>query len=618
MFRWLCLCGAFLLCALVLPAQNLNTTFRSKMTFTGQTLANVWGYTANGREYALLGARNGLIIVDITDPDNPTQIVQIPGPANLWKEIKTYSHYAYVVSEGGWGVQIIDLSGLPSPSLTYHSYNGDGAINGQFNKAHALHIDTTKGFLYAHGSNLFSGGPVILNLNPDPYNPTFAGKYNQQGYVHDGYADNDTLYAGHIYAGTFAIVDCTDKNNPVVLATQQTPNNFTHNTWPSADKKTLFTTDETNNSFLASYDISDPTDIKLLDKIQSNPGSNSIVHNTHILNQFAVTSWYKDGFAIVDVTRPANLVQVGNYDTYPIGGSGFDGCWGVYPFFPSGAIIASNINAQGTSNGELFIVTPNYVHACWIEGTITSAATGAVLSGAQVSVLGSNPLTQGQSAVDGQYKIGQEQAGLFTVQVSLAGYQTANIPVQLVNGELTALDVALFPLGGIVVDGEVRRFGTLETVPDATVCLYSDDNTYCTTTDASGHFSISDVLPGVYDVAASADTLGLTMQYRQVLATNSSLVLELYPYHRRDVAGPGTSAADCLASPNPFATATRLAFHFSGGAHEIKVFNVAGKMIERHMPEGQDGVIELGENWSPGVYLIGIEGQAPLKLIKMK
>lgn len=618
MFRWLCLCGALLLCALVLPAQNLNTTFRSKMTFTGQTLANVWGYTANGREYALLGARNGLIIVDITDPDNPTQIVQIPGPANLWKEIKTYSHYAYVVSEGGWGVQVIDLSGLPSPNLAYHSYNGDGAINGQFNKAHALHIDTTRGFLYAYGSNLFSGGPVMLNLNPDPYNPTFAGKYNQQGYVHDGYADNDTLYAGHIYAGTFAIVDCTDKNNPVVLATQQTPNNFTHNTWPSADKKTLFTTDETNNSFLAAYDISDPTDIKLLDKIQSNPGSNSIVHNTHILNQFAVTSWYKDGFTIVDVTRPANLVQVGNYDTYPIGGSGFDGCWGVYPFFPSGTIIASNINAQGTSNGELFIVTPNYVHACWIEGTITSAATGAVLSGAQVSVLGSNPLTQGQSAVNGQYKIGQAMAGLFTVQVSLAGYQTANIPVQLVNGELTALDVALFPLGGIVVDGEVRRFGTLETVPNATVCLYSDDNTYCTTTDASGHFSISDVLPGVYDVAASADTVGLTMQYRQVLATSSSLVLELYPYHRRDAAGPATSAADCLASPNPFATATRLAFHFSGGTHDIKVFNVAGKMIERHTPEGQDGVIELGENWSPGVYLIGIEGQAPLKLIKMK
>ena len=248
MFRWLCLCGVLLYSSLALPAQNLNTTFRSKMTFTGQTLANVWGYSAGGREYALLGARNGLIIVDITDPDNPAQIVQIPGPANLWKEIKTCSHYAYVVSEGGWGVQIIDLSNLPSPNLAYHSYNGDGAINGQFNKAHALHIDTTRGFLYAHGSNLFSGGPVVLDLNNDPYNPVYAGKFNQLGYVHDGYVDNDTLYGSHIYDGILSIVDMSDKQNPVVLGTIETPGQFTHNSWLLDNHKVVLTTDEATPS----------------------------------------------------------------------------------------------------------------------------------------------------------------------------------------------------------------------------------------------------------------------------------------------------------------------------------------------------------------------------------
>ncbi|MEZ4892230.1 MAG: hypothetical protein R2778_04350 [Saprospiraceae bacterium] len=91
-------------------AQNLNTTFRSKITFTNQTLANVWGYTSReGKEYALVGASKGLVIVDITDPDNPVQIVQIPGPNNLWKEIKTYSNYAYIVSEGGMGIQVVDF-----------------------------------------------------------------------------------------------------------------------------------------------------------------------------------------------------------------------------------------------------------------------------------------------------------------------------------------------------------------------------------------------------------------------------------------------------------------------------------------------------------------------------
>ena len=78
----------FLLGSHLLSAQNINNAFRSKLTFPGQTLANVWGYAANGREYALLGAAQGMIVVDITNPDAPQQIAQIPGPNNLWKEIK--------------------------------------------------------------------------------------------------------------------------------------------------------------------------------------------------------------------------------------------------------------------------------------------------------------------------------------------------------------------------------------------------------------------------------------------------------------------------------------------------------------------------------------------------
>ena len=75
----------FIVCvAAIANAQNVNTTFRSKIGYSGQTLANVWGYTApDGREYALAGGSQGLIIVDITNPDAPKQIVQIPGPNSL-------------------------------------------------------------------------------------------------------------------------------------------------------------------------------------------------------------------------------------------------------------------------------------------------------------------------------------------------------------------------------------------------------------------------------------------------------------------------------------------------------------------------------------------------------
>ncbi|MCC7505052.1 MAG: choice-of-anchor B family protein [Saprospiraceae bacterium] len=617
MTRFLLLSGLLWLGFVSLSAQNVNNTFRSKITFPGQTLANIWGYTAGGREYALVGARNGMNVIDITDPDNPVQIVQIPGPSNLWKEIKTYSHYAYIVSEGGWGVQIVDLSNLPSPNLAYHSYYGDGAINNQLQRAHALHVDTLAGFLYAHGGNLFSGGPVILNLNPDPYNPTYAGKFNQLGYVHDGYADNDTLYAAHIYTGIFSIVDVTDKNNPVVLATQQTPNSFTHNTWPTADKKTVFTTDETNNSFLAAYDISDPSDIKFLDKIQSNPGSGSMVHNTYIHNNFAVTSWYRDGFTIVDVTRPDNLVQVGNYDTYGPSGGGSSGCWGVYPYFPSGTIIASNINTPGTSDGELYIITPNYMRACWIEGTVTDASTGSLLSGAQVTVLGSNPLTQEVSAPNGQYKMGQLQSGAVIVRVSLAGYQTAEIPVQLVNGQLTLLDVALFPFGGVTVDGYVYEYGSTNPVAGATVCLYGSEQFYCTTADTAGYFQINDVLPGVFDVAASGEGVGMTMQHRQVFAVSSSLALELYPDHRRGEGNLLQTGAELMAAPNPFSGSFRLSYRFSTQPSDVRVFNSLGALVGQLRITDLEGVTELGENWAPGVYYVAIGGQTALRLVKM-
>ncbi|MBL7775537.1 MAG: hypothetical protein JNK89_06010, partial [Saprospiraceae bacterium] len=102
-----------------LSAQNFNLQLRGTLDYPGQTLANICGYAQDGREYALVGASKGLSIVDVTNPDNPVQIVQIPGPDNLWKEIKVYQHYAYVTSEGGGGVQIVDLIKLPSANLDY-------------------------------------------------------------------------------------------------------------------------------------------------------------------------------------------------------------------------------------------------------------------------------------------------------------------------------------------------------------------------------------------------------------------------------------------------------------------------------------------------------------------
>jgi choice-of-anchor B domain-containing protein len=423
-------------------AQNFNVTHRATMTFPNQNLANIWGYTApDGSEYALVGGANGLIIVDVTNPDTPQFIKQIPGPSSAWREIKTYQHYAYVVTEhGSIGIQVVNLINLPDTNIAYQNVNPGGIT-----KAHALHVDETKGFLYVYGSNLNQGRTQVFNLNNNPYSPSYVGHVPFIGYVHDGYADNDMLFSAHIYAGQFAVINMANKSNPVLLGTQTTPGAFTHNTWRSGNY--LFTTDEVSNSFLTSYDISDPSNIRELDRIAITPGSGSIVHNTHVIDNYAVTSWYKDGFSIIDVNRPANMVEVGRYDTYPNGsGNGFEGCWGVYPYFPSGTIVASNIRAQGTNNGELWVMTPNYVRGCYLEGVVTDSITGNPLPGATVTILSTG--VTGTTNALGEYKIGQVQNGSVNVSFSRVGYVTKVLTVTLSNGVLTTLNVALAPPSG--------------------------------------------------------------------------------------------------------------------------------------------------------------------------
>lgn len=445
-----------------------NVIFRSAYSFPNNELANLWGYADGaGNEYALVGTQTGISIINVTAPTSPSLVVSITGPFSDWREIKTYGHYAYVVTEGQSGVNvglmIIDLSQLPNFNVNninhLRTYRGDGVIANQLNRAHALHVDETAGFLYLYGSNLYGGRPVILNL-ANPYYPTYAGYVNtsfpisDHNYVHDGYVDNNMLYAGHIQGGFFSIVNTTNKSNPVLIETQNTPTNFTHNTWLNGS--TLFTTDETSGSFLAAYDVSETDDIRLLDKIQSTPGGTSIVHNTYIINNYAITSWYRDGMTIVDVSRPENLVQVGNYDTYPGGsGSGFQGCWGVYPYLPSGNIIASNINdVPNSSTGKLFVLTPIYVRGCYLEGRITDAATSAVINGATIQIVSSPDQTE-TSGSNGLYKMGRLVGGTFSVKVAKQGYQTFTTTVNLSNGVLTTLDVALQP---IVFPVEMTRF----------------------------------------------------------------------------------------------------------------------------------------------------------------
>ena len=80
---------------------------------------SIWGWknTIQNKEYAILGATIGTYFIDVSNPSNPIQCDFVAGRrgACIWREFKTYSHYAYLVSDDSPpnSFQIVDMSYLP-------------------------------------------------------------------------------------------------------------------------------------------------------------------------------------------------------------------------------------------------------------------------------------------------------------------------------------------------------------------------------------------------------------------------------------------------------------------------------------------------------------------------
>lgn len=426
-----------------LPAQSIqNISLLSRIEYD-EALSDVWGYTdENGREYALVGMQNGTSIVDLNDRSNPVEVARVPGGSSFWKDIKIYKNRAFVVGEYPQGLQIIDLNNLPNTieDTDYNYWNVMNPQVGRIRSCHNIYIEEKTGIAYLSGCINVTGGVIMVDVNPEI--PVYLGT-TTTSYSHDVYVRNDTVYSADFGEGVFSISDATNKSNAVLLANQLTPLMGTHNVWLSDNGKTIFTTDEVMNAPVAAYDISDLMDIKLLDKFYPNGtrGTGLVPHNVHVKNDFLITSYYAEGVVITDASRPNNLVQVGNFDTYEGPNTGFFGAWGAFPFFDSDLILVTDIE-----NG-LFILKPNYLRAAFLEGIVTDITNGEKLP--DVEIIGKNrgvKVFEDRSGLDGSFEIGTTQTGNLKITFSKIGYTDKTITANLANGQLTNTNLTLSPI----------------------------------------------------------------------------------------------------------------------------------------------------------------------------
>ena len=504
---------------------SFNVISQSNTTLIGQldlsTIHNtemndIWGYTDEfGSEYALVGTQDGTSIVDITDGSNPVEKYWLDGMHSNWRDLKTFNDYAYVTTEALEGLLILDLTSLPDESgITFSYFNG--SVGNEWQSAHNLYIDES-GFLYIFGANRGNGGVIVYDLSTSPTTPSEVSDLDDW-YVHDGFVQNDTGYFGNIYEGQLSIWDVADKSNPLLISTALTPTTFTHNIWANSNGF-AFTTDEVAGGFIGAYDLSTPSNPVLIDKIQSSPGDNIIPHNAHVLGDYLYTSYYADGIIVHDISRPHNMVEVGQYDTSPIHSQDFVGCWGVYPYFNSGKIIATDIE-EG-----LFVIDASLHKGSYLEGNITEQGTGFNVGNVDVSIDGTN--ISDASNIFGDYATGIDFVGTKDVTFFKVLYFPQTISSNFQEGIVTIQDVVLEKIPQYSITVKVLDATTNLPIENAQISLEHTFVEHNGLTDSNGELNLDIYYQDVYQLTAGKWGR-INGCFTDTLITSSATVIEIY------------------------------------------------------------------------------------------
>jgi choice-of-anchor B domain-containing protein len=333
---------------------------------------DIWGWTdpVTGREYALMGRTTGTAFVDVTVPENPVYLGDLPTHTNesTWRDIKTHADHAFIVSEAdGHGMQVFDLSALRTVVNPPVGFVATAHYDG-FGNAHNVAINTDTGFAYAVGTNTCNAGLHMVDIST-PSAPSFAGCFSDDGYTHDAqcvvYAGPDPDHAGseiclNSNEDTLTIVDVTTKSAPLQISrTGYSDSGYTHQGWLTEDHRYYLMDDEFDEVFAGHntrtriWDVAD-LDNPVLIGWYDGP-TPAIDHNLYTHMGYAFEANYTAGLRIVDLADVANatLVEVAYFDIHPGTDSpGFDGAWSTYPYFASGTVIVS-----GMSEG-LYVLRP--------------------------------------------------------------------------------------------------------------------------------------------------------------------------------------------------------------------------------------------------------------------
>jgi choice-of-anchor B domain-containing protein len=318
----------------------------------GQRFNELWGYfdSIKSREYIMMGGLDSTYFFDVTDPAH-IKLCDVKAGASksaINRDYQTYSHYAYAVNDETHGsLQVFDMQYLPDS--VHKVYDSDSLGK----TTHTICVYKDKLYMCSNTNATRRYALRIASL-ADPENPTNITTFDAPvvggvplfANIHDMIVVDDTAYLSCGNDGLF-IFDFTNPLAPkyVYSLTVYQEKGYNHNSWLTADKKHIVFTDENLGLGIKLFEIENPTSYKHRSTFRSHNGA--MAHSPFIVgNTMAYVSYYQDGVYLFDISDAYNPNVLAYYDTYPENNAytGFQGCWGVYPFLPSGNIFASDMS----------------------------------------------------------------------------------------------------------------------------------------------------------------------------------------------------------------------------------------------------------------------------------
>jgi choice-of-anchor B domain-containing protein len=314
-----------------------------------------WKDTVKNREYMIAGTTDSIYFFDVTNPYEIKLCAKFFGTNTgcVNRDYYPYHHYLYATSDQcttPGNLQIFNMQYLPDSVVKVYESDSIGALTHTIfieEKSQRMYMNLNKRKNPQTGQIEVFPMDIVSLVNPEvpvkigalEYPAPYTGTR-----VHESYVRNDTAYCSSENAGLF-IFDVRDASNPVLLSAITPPypaNAYNHSGWLDSTGKYILFCDETPEGVgMKIYDLTELNNPRIVGNPFKEVGS---PHNAYWKGRYAYASMYYGGVQVYDLQDKANPKITAYYDTYPQAySSGYKGCWGVWPFLPSGIILASDM-----------------------------------------------------------------------------------------------------------------------------------------------------------------------------------------------------------------------------------------------------------------------------------